>query len=437
MKNKWIIFSILIVAEILVLTGIVTVVWQGVNQNRLGPIGMPISSADLFSAESEEEWQFDLDEITEITLESSGGDVIFEVSQTEKILITAQKTAWHSSKNKAQAELEDLSVTVSQIGNKINIKYRREPAVFIFGNQQIDTVDFIISVPEGMISTAHTDYGNVSSNGKLGDSSFSTDFGNIELSGIEGNLIAASSSGDITVEDIQGEDNRIELSSDFGDIELLKSIGTSVMVHSSSGAVLLQDVKTLEQINLSSDFGKIEFSSGSAEILEVEANSGKIILADLQLESNLTVHTDFGDIRLNKVTADLFDLGTNSGKIEIDVLGGSIKAYSDFGDLDIQSSQPATIDLFTKSGSVDYTGPLGLGPHSLATDFGDINMYLPKDTAITFDLETDFGKLKTEFPITLEGDVKPDHWSGTINDGGAALSASTNSGDISFIILNR
>jgi DUF4097 and DUF4098 domain-containing protein YvlB len=173
------------------------------------------------------------------------------------------------------------------------------------------------------------------------------------------------------------------------------------------------------------------------EILDISANSGKIILTELQVESNLTAHTDFGDIMLDTVTAKLYDLDTNSGKIEIMVLGGDIKAYSDFGDLEIDSTQPVTIDLFTKSGSVDFTGPLGIGPHSLVTDFGDISMYLPQDTAITFDLETDFGKLNTEFPITLEGDVKPDHWSGTINDGGAALSATTNSGDISFVIHNR
>ena len=39
MKNKWIIFSILIVAEILVLSGIVLVVWQGVNQTSVGGLG--------------------------------------------------------------------------------------------------------------------------------------------------------------------------------------------------------------------------------------------------------------------------------------------------------------------------------------------------------------------------------------------------------------
>ena len=437
MKNKWIIFSILIVAEILVLSGIVMVIWERVNATSPGPVGIRMGSSDLFSAESEEEWQFDLDEITEIILESSGGDVIFEVSQTDQILITAQKTAWHSTKANAQAELRELQITVSQIGNKITIKYRRDPALFTFGNQQIDTVDFIIAVPEGMVITTHTDYGDINANGKIGDSALSTDFGNIEASRLRGNLEATSNSGDITIEDIRGEDNHIELSSDFGEIELTKSSSTSVVVHSNSGAILLNDVKALEQINLSSDFGKLEFSGGSADILELSVNSGKIILSNLQVENNITAHTDFGDILLDKVTADLYDLETNSGKIEINVHGGDIKAYSDFGDLDIHSTQPATIDLYTKSGSVAYTGPLGLGPHSLATDFGDINMYLPRDTAITFDLETDFGKLKTEFPITLEGDVKSDHWSGTINDGGAALSATTNSGDISFEIFDR
>ena len=437
MKNKWIIFSILIVAELLVLTGVVMVVWQDTNQTGPGPAGIRMSNADLFSAESEEEWQFEKDEITEIALESSGGDVIFETTQSDQILVIAHKTAWHSTKSKAQAELEDLSIKVSQVGNKIVIKYRRDPVVFGFGTQQIDTVDFIISVPEGMSITAQTDYGDISSSAKIGDSWFSTDFGNIDLSGARGNLEAMTNSGDIAVENVRGEDNHFNLSSDFGEIELSKSSGASVVIHSNSGAIFLLDVKASEKIDLSSDFGKIEFSEGSTDILELMANSGKIILSNLQIESNLTGHTDFGDILLDKVTADLYDLDTNSGKIEINVVGGSIKAYSDFGDLDITSTQPATIDLFTKSGAVEYTGPLGLGPHSLVTDFGDISMYLPKDTAITFDLETDFGKLVTFFPVTLEGNLKPDHWSGTINGGGAELNATTNSGDISFEVLNR
>ncbi len=437
MKNKWFFFSILIVAEIMVLAAIVMVVWQGVTETNLGAFGFRLSNPDLFSAESEEDWQFEAGDITEISLDSSGGDVIIEATNRNEILVTAQKTAWHSSKAKAQSELEDLSVTVTQAGGRIVVKYRRDPTMFFVGSQQTDSVDFIISVPEGFIVNAQTDYGDVTLTGKLGTSTVTTNFGNLDLSGIVGNLEAKSNSGDITAAAITGDDIKIDLSSDFGDISLSKTQGTSVVIHSNSGSIYLSEVDATDNIMISSDFGKLEFSKGSADILNMTANSGKILISNVVVDSNLLVHTDFGDIELEKTTADLYDVDTSSGKIALSVEGGIIKASSKFGNINVASSKPATIDLYTNSGSVTYTGPLGLGPHSLVTDFGDINLNLPNDTAITFDLETDFGKLKTEFPITLEGDVKQDHWRGTLNDGGAVLSATTNSGDISFEILNR
>jgi hypothetical protein len=437
MKNKWFFFSILIVAEIIVLAAIVTVVWQGVTETNLGAFGFRFSNPDLFSAESEEEWQFEAGEIIEVVLDSSGGDIIIETTQADEILVTAHKTAWHSSKSKAQAELDDLSVTVSQAGNKIVIKYRRDPTMFFVGPQQTDTVDFIISVPEGFLINAETDFGDISLTGKLGDTIVSTDFGNMDLSGIQGNLEAKSSSGDITTTGINGEDINIDLSSDFGEISLSKSRTASVVIHSNSGSVILNDVSAAKNILLSSDFGKLEFTKGSTDVLSMIANNGKVLVSNVVVESNLLVQTNFGDIELEKTTADIYDVDTSSGKITLVVVGGIIKASSDFGDINVTSTQPATIDLYTNSGSVDYTGPLGVGPHSLVTDFGDISLHLPKDTAITFDLETDFGKLKTEFPITLEGGVKHDHWRGTLNDGGAELTATTNSGDISFDMLNR
>lgn len=437
MKKKWLFISILIVAEILVLTAVVFVVWQGVSQTDLGNFGFRLSNPDLFSAESEEEWVFEAGEITEIVLDSSGGDILVEAIKSDSVLITAHKTSWHSTKAKAQAELDDLAVTVTQTGNKIIIKYNREPMMFFAGPQQTDTVNFVISVPEGTEITAQTDYGDIYLNGKLGDGLVSTDFGDMTLSGIQGNLEARSNSGDINAEGISEEGSRINLSSDFGNITLEKSNCGSVQIHSNSGSVILHDVNASEKIELSNDFGKLEFIKGSADILTMEANSGKIYVSGVTVESNLVVRNGFGDIILEKVTANIFDLDTNRGKIMLESTGGTIKAVSDHGDLEIKVTDQATLDLYAKSGNIVFSGLLGIGPHSLATDFGDISMYLPKDTALTFDLETDFGKLKTEFPITLEGNVKQDHWRGTLNDGGAELTATTNSGDISFEFLTR
>jgi len=437
MKNKWLFISILIVAEILVLTAIVFVVWQGVSQTDLGTFGFRLSNPDLFSAESEEEWEFEAGEITEVVLNSSGGDILIEAIKSDNFLITAHKTSWHSTKAKAQSELDDLAVTVTQTGNKIVVKYNRDPKMFFAGPQQTDTVDFVISVPEGTEINAQIDYGDIYLNGKLGDGLVSTDFGNMTLSGIQGNLEARSNSGDIAAEGISEEGSRINLSSDFGNITLEKSNCGSVQIHSNSGSVILHDVNASEKIELSNDFGKLEFRKGSADILTMEANSGKIYLSGVTVESNLVVRNGFGDIILENVTANIFDLDTNRGKIMLESTGGTIKAVSDHGDLEIKVTDQAMLDLYAKSGNIVFSGLLGIGPHSLVTDFGDISMYLPKDTALTFDLETDFGKLKTEFPITLEGNVKQDHWRGTLNDGGAELTATTNSGDISFEFLTR
>jgi len=437
MKKKWLFISILIVAEILVLIAVVFVVWQGVGQTDLGNFGFRLSNPDLFSAESEEEWVFKTGEITEIVLDSSGGDVLIEAVKSDEFLITAHKTAWHSTKAKAQSELGALSVTVTQTGNKIIIKYNREPKFFFAGLQQTDTVDFIISVPVGTEITAQTDYGDIYLNGKLGDGLVSTDFGDMTLSGIQGNLEARSNSGDINAEGISKEDSRVNLSSNFGNITLEKSNCGSIQIHSNSGSVILHDVNASEKIELSNDFGKLEFRKGSADILTMEANSGKIYLSGITVESDLVVRNGFGDIILEKVTANIFDLDTNRGKIILETTGGTIKAVSDHGDLEIKVTDQSTLDLYAKSGNIIFSGLLGIGPHSLVTDFGDISMYLPRDTALTFDLETDFGKLKTEFPITLEGNVKQDHWRGTLNDGGAELTATTNSGDISFEFLTR
>lgn len=437
MKNKWLFISILIVAEILVLTAIVFVVWQGVSQTDLGTFGFRLSNPDLFSAESEEEWEFEAGEITEVVLDSSGGDILIEAIKSDNFLITAHKTSWHSTKAKAQSELDDLAVTVTQTGNKIVVKYNRDPKMFFAGPQQTDTVDFVISVPEGTEINTQIDYGDIYLNGKLGDGLVSTDFGNMTLSGIQGNLEARSNSGDIAAEGISEEGSRINLSSDFGNITLEKSNCGSVQIHSNSGSVILHDVNASEKIELSNDFGKLEFRKGSADILTMEANSGKIYLSGVTVESNLVVRNGFGDIILENVTANIFDLDTNRGKIMLESTGGTIKAVSDHGDLEIKVTDQAMLDLYAKSGNIVFSGLLGIGPHSLVTDFGDISMYLPKDTALTFDLETDFGKLKTEFPITLEGNVKQDHWRGTLNDGGAELTATTNSGDISFEFLTR
>jgi DUF4097 and DUF4098 domain-containing protein YvlB len=181
-------------------------------------------------------------------------------------------------------------------------------------------------------------------------------------------------------------------------------------------------------------FGDTLFFGGSARSLTIDTNSGKVTLSKLNLSGVLTVLDDFGNIDLEQVSAISYDMQTNSGAITVDGVQGNVKAYSGFGSITLTNAENVTIDLSTQSGSVDFEGSLGEGPHSIHSDFGEIILSLPADSALDVDLQTDFGTIKSDIPITviLSGEAEKNRQTGTINDGGAELNVETGSGGISI-----
>jgi DUF4097 and DUF4098 domain-containing protein YvlB len=166
----------------------------------------------------------------------------------------------------------------------------------------------------------------------------------------------------------------------------------------------------------------------------VKTNSGKVTLNTLNLSGVLIANSDFGEIDLEQVKAVSYDLQTNSGSIAADGVLGKVKAHSGFGSVTVKNADSVTLDLSTQSGPVNFEGSLGEGPHTVHSDFGEINLTLPADSALDVDLKTDFGKIKSEIPITvvLSGDVEESQQIGTMNDGGDQLTVETNSGGISI-----
>jgi DUF4097 and DUF4098 domain-containing protein YvlB len=96
------------------------------------------------------------------------------------------------------------------------------------------------------------------------------------------------------------------------------------------------------------------------------------------------------------------------------------------------SAEDAIVTLISKNGKVSFSGTLMEGEHTLQSDFGDIKLTLPADIGLNFDLKTDFGKIKSDLPVTISGDIDEKHWVGTVNDGGAKLTASTQNGNITI-----
>jgi DUF4097 and DUF4098 domain-containing protein YvlB len=151
------------------------------------------------------------------------------------------------------------------------------------------------------------------------------------------------------------------------------------------------------------------------------------------------VVNDFGSLTLDKVNAKSYDIVMSSGSIKIDGAQGSVKAHTKFGNITLTNAKNATLDLVTQSGTIDFEGTLGDGPHTIHSDFGGIEITLPADTALNVDLETEFGKVKSDIPISivLTEELTNSHWVGTTNDGGSEFKVSTKSGDITIRSLGE
>jgi DUF4097 and DUF4098 domain-containing protein YvlB len=185
-------------------------------------------------------------------------------------------------------------------------------------------------------------------------------------------------------------------------------------------------------MGLSSHFGTVRFDSGSAASLTASTKSGAVELTSVDISGTLAVRDDFGEINLEQVHAQSYDLQTNSGSITVDGAQGTVKADTGFGNITIQNAENTTLTLNTKSGAIHFTGSLGEGPHTVHSDFGEVTLTIPADSALNVDFQTDFGKVRSDLPVTmtLTGDIDQAHQTGTINGGGSQLSASTKSGDI-------
>jgi DUF4097 and DUF4098 domain-containing protein YvlB len=344
------------------------------------------------------------------------GDVTVIGGPGDEIVITAHKTAWAADTASAQADLDKLKVVVNQTGNVIDVYVDGPEQMVTLGRSQPDTVDFTIAVPVETSVYLVSDFGDLSASGIEGAVHFDTDFGGATLTNVTG--------------------GGIYVRSGFGEIKLDQVNGDGIDVQSNSGEISLEAVQATGDISLDTDFGAIDFIGGSARSLTAKTNSGEIRLETLQIKERVEASSDYGGVTLNKVTALSYDLHSNSGSLTLVGASGAVKMRTDFGDVSLSDAEDVTVDLKTNSGSVDFAGSLGDGPHIIKTDFGPIRLQLPKTSALTVDLETDFGRVKSDLPISLTGDQDNGHWVGDINGGGVKLEAKTNSGEITIETLD-
>jgi DUF4097 and DUF4098 domain-containing protein YvlB len=364
------------------------------------------------------------------------GAVTITGADVDSVQVKVVKTAYDSTQSRADEEVKTIKYTIEQTGNSITLKYELPKSVNF--NNRVNTVDFIVTVPNQADLNVHNSFGDVNVSDIEGGVVTQTDFGEINIENVEGAVSITTNSGTIMATSIKAGSEYINLKSEFGAITLEKANGKDITLDTNSGAVKMNEVRASGKFAISTEFGDVTFENGSADSVSVDTNNGRISLTKLTIKKDIHVEDEFGSLELVQVQAASYDLHTNSGDIMVNGAKGKLTADTEFGGIEITNADAVTLDLRTNSGAVNFSGSFGTGPHMVKSEFGAVDITLPADTKLNVDLSTEFGKIKSDLPISVTvtessgSDSNKDQIVGSINGGGDLLTVETNNGNVTI-----
>lgn len=428
-----IVITLLVMALALVCLGIGAVIFFTANGGF--PTNNPFDVRNITS-ELEDDKTIKVNTGKPLTLKvvDDAGNVTVTGADVDTVQLKVVKTAYDSTQARADAEVRGIKYTIEQTGNTITLKYKL-PKSMNFGNN-VNTVDFVVTVPNETTVDVDMNSGEVSIDGTNGNVDIKNSFGDVTLENIEGALSVQTNSGEVNATSIVADGETIDLRSDFGNVILKKAGAKDITLDSNSGTITLSEVRATGNLTTNTDFGNTAFENGSADSLHSETNSGRVSLVRINIDKQIFVKDDFGDIKLEQALASSYDLHAKSGSITIDGVKGKLKADSDFGNITIKNAESVTLTAEANSGTIEFSGSLGSGPHLVKSDFGGIDLILPADSKLTVDLKTDFGKILSDLPVTvtLNGNSNSDGEQivGSVNGGGEQLTVQANSGSVTL-----
>ena len=438
--KKPVVITLLIVALVFVCAGIGAVAFFSIRGNG----GDFFTGRVQSSATEEESKTLKVDAKSPVTLNvnDDAGSVTVIGADVDSVQVKAVKTAHATTQARADEEVKAIKYSIEQTGNTVTLTYQvphattNLPNVNVF-DLNVDTIDFIITVPNETVVDIESSFGDVKVSDIKGDVTIANNFGEVTVGNIEGSLSVDNDNGAVQAGGIEAGVGDINIHTGFGKVTLGKANSANITIDSNSGAINIDVVRATGSFSVNTDFGDTTFESGSAASLRIETNSGKVSITKVNISKELKVDNDFGEIELKQTFAGSYDLHTNSGGVTVDGAKNKLKAYTDFGNINIKNAQSVTMDLKTNSGTINFSGSLGTGPHMVKSDFGGIELALPTDSKLDVDLKTDFGGISSDIPltVTLDGDTDKNHQVGTMNGGGGQLTVSTNSGGINITAI--
>jgi hypothetical protein len=285
-------------------------------------------------------------------------------------------------------------------------------------------------------------------------------FGNIEVQGCEGDLVVTNTNGTVRTSDIAGT---AEIANRFGDIRVTNAaktltihggnarvdadhIGGMAIINSSFADVRVWDIRgdlSVDNQNgrvdaktvsgaakLQTSFAPVKFS-GIGKGVTVRGQNSEVT-GDTVGESAV-VETSFAGVDLRGIKGSAHVTGGNSAVRLIDI-GGEAWVKTTFAGVTVDNpGGPVTVE--NGNGSIGVSVKPGEQCHPLAlhTSFAGIQVALPAGAGYNLTAKTSFGRIHSEHPVTVTGQIGNDELNGKIGSGGCDLRLTGQNGNIDIL----
>ena len=180
----------------------------------------------------------------------------------------------------------------------------------------------------------------------------------------------------------------------------------NVDLHTSGGSISVDDLEG--EVYSQTSGGSLDFGHIVGPV--TGRTSGGSITLD-GCDGTADVKTSGGSITIGKVSGNVV-ARTSGGGIRVDEVMGSINARTSGGSVSANISRQPKDDC------------------RLTTSGGSITVHMFKDIKVDVDAGTSGGRVKTDFPVTLRGEISKRSLRAQINGGGPELYLHTSGGSI-------
>jgi hypothetical protein len=413
-----------------------------------------------------------------VSIEHRFGDIVIRTHPTQDVIIHADIHVSASDSNEATDYAGRVEILVEHSSELlIRTRYPETPRS-IFGTHNISfSVHYEVTIPESSPLHVRNAFGAViadgvkagsdilTSHGELqfhngrGTQHLEDSFARVEVGHNAGDVTIHTTNGEVTANDISGS---LDIQDRFGKVTVAK-VSNRLKIATGNGAVEANDCGGDTEIKTS--FGSVTVSNLRGALV-VNDNNGKIEATGIG--GSLWLVTSFGPVEVRDVQRDVH-IDDHNGEVSVEKAGGPAEVKTSFGAVHVnniaglltvtnangavKASNVKGAQVTTSFGAVMLDGVAGpiqvqdqngsvevsttvrdtCVPVNIRTSFGPIKIRLEPNPSYKVAAKTSFGKIRSDFPLSIQGALSGDEINGSIGAARCEMNLTNQNGSIEIV----